>query len=1036
MILKEFNYYLKKGTTLEEIQGSLIKKVNRWCDPFTGCVAHVFDTVLLKHWIVASDNVVGLYKLDKNILLFNDFQMIYDRLDKIEKALPKDDVKEDIIDRLDKIEENLSNIQSDINDKKDELSHQEKLKEQLKQEISTLDKKIEEAKARGEDTTELEKQKEEKEKELANVTKNITNITNEITKLEQTINNLLGQKDSIEKELEEHKPKEMAEKEYVDKRDNYILGQIESLIPKDPNRDSKKEEIKNTDNSIVSKEEELDNKEKEIGSQKELAKNLADEIAKLKDEIRRAKERGEDTTALEKELASKEQQLANTNSNISNLEKEKDKIKKELANLKGLKEELEKELDSIKPPEMVTIATNQTITGSKTFSKTTTFNETIRSKGANTFSGANTFTENTTFNKGQVTFNNKAPICSVTPTAANHLTTKDYVDRINTNLTQIINTKDSANVKLTGNQIIAGNKTLSGITTFNGGITSKGANTFSGNNTFNTGQVTFNNKTPICSVAPTVANHLVNKAYVDGINTTLTEAINTKDAQNVKITGNQIVAGNKTFNGTTTLNGAMISKGANTFSGNNTFNTGQVTFNNNAPISNTAPTNSNHLTTKNYVDNSTGADKVIFMNIADNSNEAEALKGKISTKQVFDEWLRYGTHYASAFEGIGEVNSPKALEEIKSFTYDSTNDYILSNINSVSWIYFLNPTPVDNFTLEIDCTGPEQGSSIWWDDDFFFINLASIVENGEHFRLDVRRKLQNSSSSLAAWEIIYVWGKKHTNNGIATTHTYVILINKNSYVQDTTREPYRPNGWHEGVWKLKAKRTGKKFEAWTSFMNQTYDNNTYITWTLPDTKPENIPDKPWEMLQRMCNSKALMGIGNWSQNGKFKIVNQTNVIDMKIYDLSTNTILTKNPTTGVWSSSVMGNNVFPNNTLISSKLNNKLYYCTNGTLKLLISGAGGSGLNGTWKNMTAQRQLNVVYTNDTANPIMVCVSAGDAVGGTTMECFVDDLEVIKNRSIEYSYRYGRVSNAFIVPSGSTYKVTGYMGGYLWTELGR
>ena len=75
MILKEFNYYLKKGTTLEEIQGSLIKKVNRWCDPFTGCVAHVFDTVLLKHWIVASDNVVGLYKLDKNILLFNDFQM-------------------------------------------------------------------------------------------------------------------------------------------------------------------------------------------------------------------------------------------------------------------------------------------------------------------------------------------------------------------------------------------------------------------------------------------------------------------------------------------------------------------------------------------------------------------------------------------------------------------------------------------------------------------------------------------------------------------------------------------------------------------------------------------------------------------------------------------------------------------------------------------------------------------------------------------------------------------------------------------------
>ncbi|WP_086255508.1 hypothetical protein [Campylobacter vicugnae] len=760
MILKEFNYYLKKGTTLEEIQGSLIKKVNRWCDPFTGCVAHVFDTVLLKHWIVASDNVVGLYKLDKNILLFNDFQMIYDRLDKIEEALPKDDVKEDITDRLDKVEENLGNIQNELNEKKDELSHQEKLKEKLEQEISELDKKIEEAKARGEDTTELERQKAEKEKELANVIQNITNITNEITNLEQTINNLLGQKDSIEKELEEHKPKEMAEKEYVDKRDDYILGQLEALIPKDPNRDSKKEEIENTDNSISSKEEELANKEKEIDSQKELAKSLSDEIARLKEEIRRAKERGEDTSSLEQELVSKEQELANTNSNISNLEKEKDEIKKELANLKGLKEELEKELDAIKPPEMVTIATNQTITGSKTFSNTTTFNGAITSKGTNTFSGANTFT------------------------------------------------------------------------------------------------------------------------------------------------------------------------------GNNTFNTGQVTFNNKAPISNVAPTNSNHLTTKSYVDNSTGADKVVFMNIADNSNEAEALKGKISTKQVFYEWLRYGTHYDSTFPGVGEVNSPKALEEIKSFTYDSNGDYILSNINSYSWIYFLNPTPVDSFLLEIDCTSDNNK-----DDDYFLINLASIVENGEHFRLDARRKLQNATPA-AAWEICYMWGKKHTNNGSATTYINVVLASKNTYVRDTTREPYRPNGWSEGVWKLKAKRTGKKFEAWTGFMNQGYDNNTYMSWTLPATKPSNIPDKPWEMLQRMCNSKALMGIGNNSQNGKFKIVNQTNVIDMKIYDLSTNTVLTKNPTTGVWSSSVMGNNIFPNNTLVSSKLNNKLYYCTNGTLKLLISGAG------------------------------------------------------------------------------------------------
>lgn len=129
------------------------------------------------------------------------------------------------------------------------------------------------------------------------------------------------------------------------------------------------------------------------------------------------------------------------------------------------------------------------------------------------------------------------------------LATKDFVNELKNTLTQNIDTKDAQNVKLTGNQTIAGNKTLSGATTFNGAITSKGANTFSGNNIFNTGQVTFNNKAPISSVAPTVANHLATKAYIDGINTTLTGSINTKANANatVNLTGNQTIAGIKTF---------------------------------------------------------------------------------------------------------------------------------------------------------------------------------------------------------------------------------------------------------------------------------------------------------------------------------------------------------------------------------------------------------------------------------------------------------------------------------------------------------
>ena len=199
------------------------------------------------------------------------------------------------------------------------------------------------------------------------------------------------------------------------------------------------------------------------------------------------------------------------------------------------------------------------------------------------------------------------------------LATKDFVNELKSNLTGSINTKANSNavVALTGNQTIAGNKTLSGVTTFNGAITSKGANTFSGNNTFNTGQVTFNNKAPISTVAPTVANHLATKAYIDEINTTLTGSINTKANANatVNLTGNQTIAGVKTFsspvvvpNGTANthaVNLAQLNTKANAnatvnLTGNQTI-AGVKTFSS-VPVCATAPTSANQIANKSYVD--------------------------------------------------------------------------------------------------------------------------------------------------------------------------------------------------------------------------------------------------------------------------------------------------------------------------------------------------------------------------------------------------------------------------------------------------
>lgn len=204
---------------------------------------------------------------------------------------------------------------------------------------------------------------------------------------------------------------------------------------------------------------------------------------------------------------------------------------------------------------------------------------------------------------------------------------------------------------LTGNQTVAGNKTLSGTTTLaatvingatqlKGAVTATGAITSSGNVTFNTGQVTFNNKAPISSVAPTAANHLATKAYVDRINTTLTESINTKANANavVTLTGNQTVAGVKTFSSpvvvpnatenTHAVNLAQLNTKANAnatvnLTGNQTI-AGIKTFSS-IPVSTTQPTNANQVANKAYVD-AIAAKKANFITATVKIGASETIK--------------------------------------------------------------------------------------------------------------------------------------------------------------------------------------------------------------------------------------------------------------------------------------------------------------------------------------------------------------------------------------------------------------------------
>ena len=372
---------------------------------------------------------------------------------------------------------------------------------------------------------------------------------------------------------------------------NELIARVDAKIPVDEAKLAKQNELKRVEADILGKEQSIPAKRQELLTLNEQKRALEANLATITELIRQKQEAGENTEILQAQKRQYESDIATKSSQITALERDINQLNSDIEVLNQTKERLKREEALIQSPE---------------------------------------------------------------------LATKDFVNELKATLTGSINAKANSNavVALTGNQTIAGNKTLSGATTFNGAITSKGANTFSGNNTFNTGQVTFNNKAPISSVAPTAANHLATKAYVDGINTTLTGSINTKANANstvnltgnqtiagvktfsspvvvpnatanthavnlsqlntkananatVNLTGNQTIAGNKTLSGTTTLaatvingatqlKGAVTATGAITSSGNVTFNTGQVTFNNKAPICNVAPAADTNLVNRAY----------------------------------------------------------------------------------------------------------------------------------------------------------------------------------------------------------------------------------------------------------------------------------------------------------------------------------------------------------------------------------------------------------------------------------------------------
>jgi hypothetical protein len=91
------------------------------------------------------------------------------------------------------------------------------------------------------------------------------------------------------------------------------------------------------------------------------------------------------------------------------------------------------------------------------------------------------------------------------------------------------------------------------------------------------------------------------------------------------------------------------------------------------------------------------------------------------------------------------------------------------------------------------------------------------------------------------------------------------------------------------------------------------------------------------------------------------------------------------------------------------------------------------GVGQSWQNVTSSRAWNTVYTNSTTKPIMVSITPNNTGSGSTVFYTVDGV-IIGQGNGDSTNGGTTYPFTFIVPVGSTYKVSGTRVLGLWAEL--
>ena len=310
---------------------------------------------------------------------------------------------------------------------------------------------------------------------------------------------------------------------------------------------------------------------------------------------------------------------------------------------------------------------------------------------------------------------------------------------------------------------------------------------------------------------------------------------------------------------------------------------------------------------------------VEYVNISTTNEKFEELKKQTSLEYIFNNWTKVGYTWNTNNSKI-EVNNATAITEINSWYYDSVTNSIVNPTNSAAYIYLLSPIAKDNYSVTLDLT------TTYGDNDLVMLCVGDVAVGGVPYNLSFVR---NKNATGAAWILkmnVLSWSVADN-----VLYSYVLDSSKNDLVLGF---PNQSSGYSQDSIELKFERSGSTIKAWTGGGGtKTPREDTLISYTLPSSKPSDMPDDIWTALNLILSKPCVYGLGCHSQPMHFKIKEQNNFSINDIYNIIDKKLYMWNGSNWVGTPKELD---IPDNTLINNQSINETYYYFNNSLNKLV----------------------------------------------------------------------------------------------------